>query len=183
MDTNVMEAERKFSEYLKQKGLRVTPQRLKILEAFLHADDHVSMEELFLIVRTKDNTIGQVTVYRTLKLLCEAGLAMEIHFSDGIARYELAASDSHHDHMVCVACGKVIEIYDPRIEKTQHELADKYDFLLRGHVHNLYGICSACAAQEQRERQKGGAVPPPRIWPYSKAKCSKIICKICVDRP
>ena len=108
-------------------------------------------------VQQQDPSIGQTTVYRTLKLLCEAGLAMEIHFSDGIARYELAASDSHHDHMVCVACGKVIEIYDPRIEKIQHELADKYDFLLRGHVHNLYGICSACAAQEQRERQKGGA--------------------------
>ena len=84
---------------------------------------------------------------------------MEIHFSDGIARYELAASDSHHDHMVCVACGKVIEIYDPRIEKIQHELARKYDFLLRGHVHNLYGVCAACAAREQRERQpEGGAM-------------------------
>ena len=62
MKTNLAEMEQKFSDYLKQKGLRVTPQRLKILEAFLHADDHVSMEELFLLERSQDNTIGQVTV-------------------------------------------------------------------------------------------------------------------------
>ena len=69
MESNFDEIEHKFSEYLKDKGLRITPQRLKILNAFLRTEDHVSMEELFLLVRKTDNTVGQVTVYRTLKLL------------------------------------------------------------------------------------------------------------------
>ena len=150
-----------FQEFISRKGMNATAQRRIIAEVFFRFPGHHSLEEFYQRVQQQDSSIGQTTVYRTLKLLCEAGLAMEIHFSDGIARYELAASDSHHDHMVCVACGRVIEIYDPRIEKIQHELARKYDFLLRGHVHNLYGVCASCAAREQRERQTadGGGLP------------------------
>lgn len=137
-----------FQEFISRKGMNATAQRRIIAEVFFRFPGHHSLEEFYQRVQQQDASIGQTTVYRTLKLLCEAGLAMEIHFSDGIARYELAASDSHHDHMVCVTCGKIIEIYDPRIEKIQHELARKYGFLLRGHVHNLYGVCADCAARE-----------------------------------
>ena len=80
MEKNIAEIELNFSEYLKRKGLRVTPQRMKILNAFLRTEEHVSMEELFLIVRKTDSTVGQVTVYRTLKLLCEAGIASAVNF-------------------------------------------------------------------------------------------------------
>lgn len=141
-----------FQEFISRKGMNATAQRRIIAEVFFRFPGHHSLEEFYQRVQQQDASIGQTTVYRTLKLLCEAGLAMEIHFSDGIARYELAASDSHHDHMVCVTCGKIIEIYDPRIEKIQHELARKYGFLLRGHVHNLYGVCADCAARELSAR-------------------------------
>ena len=143
MDTNVMEAERKFSEYLKQKGLRVTPQRLKILEAFLHADDHVSMEELFLLVRSKDSTVGQVTVYRTLKLLCEAGIASAVNFEEGMVRYEPLGMH-HHDHLVCEKCGKKIEFVNDAIEQLQEKVCSVHAFIPTSHHMVLYGICADC---------------------------------------
>ena len=143
METNLAEVERKFSDYLKQKGLRVTPQRLKILEAFLHADDHVSMEELFLMVRAKDSTIGQVTVYRTLKLLCDAGLASAVNFEEGMVRYE-PLSMQHHDHLVCEKCGKKIEFVNDAIEHLQEKVCRVHDFIPTSHHMVLYGICAEC---------------------------------------
>ena len=143
METNLAEVERKFSDYLKQKGLRVTPQRLKILEAFLQADDHVSMEELFLMVRAKDSTIGQVTVYRTLKLLCDAGLASAVNFEEGMVRYE-PLSMQHHDHLVCEKCGKKIEFVNDAIEHLQEKVCRVHDFIPTSHHMVLYGICAEC---------------------------------------
>lgn len=102
------------------------------------------------MVQKLDPRIGQTTVYRTLKLLCDAGMATEIHFSDGITRYEVAAPDSHHDHIVCQSCGKIVEIYDPRIEKLQQELTKKHGFLLLRHVHILSGICADCQKKMQQ---------------------------------
>ena len=111
---------------------------------FLNSPGHHSLEEFYQHVQKLDPRIGQTTVYRTLKLLCDAGMATEIHFSDGITRYEVAAPDSHHDHIVCQSCGKIVEIYDPRIEKLQQELTRKHGFLLLRHVHILSGLCADC---------------------------------------
>ena len=140
-----------FLDFMNRKGLNTTSQRRIIAEAFFELPGHHSLEEFYQHVIKRDSGIGQTTVYRTLKLLCDAGLAMEIHFSDGITRYEIAKPDSHHDHLVCLDCGKIVEICDPRIEKLQKEMAEKYGFKLHGHVHNLYGICKECrekAAQD-----------------------------------
>ena len=161
MKKNIPEIEHKFSEYLKTKGLRVTPQRMKILNAFLHTEDHVSMEELFLLVRRSDSTVGQVTVYRTLKLLCDARLAMEIHFTDGVTRYEIMTAGSHHDHIMCVSCGKIIEIYDQRIEKIQKQIAQKNNFTLLGHYHVMYGLCEDC--RKEKSEMKGDSFGEPGI--------------------
>ena len=133
-----------FLEFMNRKGLNTTSQRRIIAEAFFELPGHHSLEEFYQHILQRDPGIGQTTVYRTLKLLCDAGMAMEIHFSDGITRYEVARPDSHHDHLVCLQCGKIVEICDPRIEKLQRELAEKYGVKLRGHVHNLYGLCEAC---------------------------------------
>jgi len=143
MQTNFPEVERKFSEFLKQKGLRITPQRLKILDAFLNADDHVSMEELFLLVREQDSTVGQVTVYRTLKLLCEAGIASAVNFEEGMARYEPVGMH-HHDHLVCEKCGRKIEFVNDAIEELQTKVCRVHDFIPTTHHMVLYGICADC---------------------------------------
>lgn len=133
-----------FLAFMNRKGLNTTTQRRAIAEAFFTLPGHHSLEEFYQYIFQHDPSIGQTTVYRTLKLLCEAGLATEIHFSDGITRYEIVDPDSHHDHLVCLNCGKIVEICDPQIEKLQKELAKKHQFTLRGHVHNLYGLCDSC---------------------------------------
>ncbi len=136
-----------FLAFMSRKGMNTTSQRRTIAEVFLDLPGHHSLEEFYQYILKRDSGIGQTTVYRTLKLLCDAGLATEIHFTDGITRYEIAKPDSHHDHLVCLECGKIVEICDARIEMIQRELAETYGFRLRGHVHNLYGICADCRAK------------------------------------
>ena len=137
-----------FLTFMKRNGFNITTQRCTIAETFFALSGHHSLEELYNIVSRKDSSIGQTTVYRTLKLLCDAGLATEIHFSDDIARYEVARPSSHHDHLICLDCGKIVEMCDERIEKLQRDLAAQYGFTLSGHVHNLYGRCADCKAKQ-----------------------------------
>ena len=92
-----------FLDFMSRKGLNTTSQRRVIAEAFFELPGHHSLEEFYQYILGRDPGIGQTTVYRTLKLLCDAGLATEIHFSDGITRYEVARPDSHHDHIVCLS--------------------------------------------------------------------------------
>lgn len=143
MENAFAEIEHRFSEYLKQKGLRSTPQRLKILEVFLENHDHMSMEELFLLVRKCDSSIGQVTVYRTLKLLCEAGLASAVNFEEGMVRYEPLGLH-HHDHLVCEKCGKKIEFVNEMIESLQNAICHSHGFIPTTHHMVLYGVCEDC---------------------------------------
>lgn len=133
-----------FIDFMSKRRLNITNQRRSIAEAFLEFAGHHTLEEFYQHILNYDSTIGQTTVYRTLKLLCDAGFANEIHFSDGVARYEVAIPDSHHDHIVCTSCGKIVEVYDQRIETIQRELVAEHGFTLRGHVHNLYGLCKDC---------------------------------------
>ena len=130
-----------------KKGLRSTDQRRLIVETFFHADNHVSIEELLAKVRASDRRIGYATVYRTLKLLAESGVANERSFGDGLTRYELADDATHHDHLICVGCGDIVEFEEPRIEELQDKVARKHGFKLRSHKHELYGLCPKCQAK------------------------------------
>ena len=107
--------------YLEDHRLKHTRQRQAILEIFLDATGHVTGEELFQRVRERHSNIGFTTVYRTMKLLCEAGLANERHFDDGVTRYEI--QHEHHDHLVCTKCGKIVEFECSMIEAAQDEAA------------------------------------------------------------
>lgn len=137
-----------FMEFINQRGLNTTAQRKTIAEAFFEFPGHHSLEEFYRHILQSDPGIGQTTVYRTLKLLCDAGLATEIQFSDNITRYEVKRPDEHHDHMICLGCGKIVEICDSRIENLQKEIATANGFTLKGHSHNLYGLCSSCRKKE-----------------------------------
>ncbi len=129
-----------------KKGLRSTDQRRLIVDLFFHANGHVSIEELLADVRVRDARIGYATVYRTLKLLAECGIAYERSFGDGVARYELADEFSHHhDHLICIECGGITEFQEPRIEQLQDEIAKRHRFDLRRHKHELYGVCAKCS--------------------------------------
>ena len=138
------DAKKLFRDYIAAHGLKLTPQRRLIAEIFLKQDGHLSTEELYDRVRREDPSIGQATVYRTLKLFCDAGLAKEVHFGDGLARYEQMFDNPHHDHLICVACGKQVEAVDENIEKLQEKLAERNGFLLTSHHMYLYGVCQSC---------------------------------------
>lgn len=133
-----------FVDYLCRKNLRDTPQREMILAAFLNFEEHVTAEMLYDIVKKQDPSVGQATVYRMLKLLCEAGLSREVDFGDGVMRYEHSYNHPHHDHLICRTCGKTEEIVDTVIEELQKRLAERFGFELTDHEMYLYGICSTC---------------------------------------
>lgn len=133
--------------YMVKKGLRSTDQRRLIVETFFRAENHVSIEDLLALVRTQDARVGYATVYRTLKLLTECGVAYERRFGDGLTRYELADETTHHDHLICVECGDITEFEEPRIEALQESIAQRYGFELRSHKHEMYGVCPKCRAK------------------------------------
>jgi Fur family ferric uptake transcriptional regulator len=141
-----------LQSYMDKKGLRSTDQRRLIVETFFRANNHVSIEELLAQVREKDRRVGYATVYRTLKLLADCGVANERRFGDGLTRYELADDTSHHDHLICVECGDIVEFEEPRIEELQDKVARRYGFEIRSHKHELYGTCPRC----QSKRRNGG---------------------------
>jgi len=133
-----------FQAYIVSKGLKCTPQRFTIVEVFIKSQGHPSTEEIYDRVRAIDSTVGQTTVYRTMKLLCASGLAREVQFGDGLHRYEKRLGAAHHDHMICESCGATIEVVDAKIEALQVELAKKHDFTPTTHHLYMFGICSDC---------------------------------------
>lgn len=125
------------------KGLKSTKQRDAILQEFLQLRKHVDIDSLYQKVKAKHPTIGYATVYRTMKLLKECGMASERHFGTRQALYE-PKHDTHHDHLICLRCNKIIEFENKKIESLQEEIAKKYGFHLKNHKHELYGHCTPC---------------------------------------
>jgi Fur family ferric uptake transcriptional regulator len=122
--------------------MKHTRQRDAILEAFLESSGHVTSEQLHEKVRERSPEIGAATVYRTLKLLCDAGVAQQRYFGDGVTLYE--HEKQHHDHLICVSCGEIVEFECDFIEDEQRKIADRYGFKLTSHQHHLYGVCPKC---------------------------------------
>jgi Fur family ferric uptake transcriptional regulator len=133
----------RFKEHLRRQRLKSTAQRDTIAKVFLDTQRHISVEELYNEVRRRNPRIGYATVYRTMKLLKECGVAAERHFRDGEARYE-SAQKRHHDHLICESCGKIVEFEEPRIEALQEVVAKRMGFRFTGHKMELYGRCRDC---------------------------------------
>lgn len=151
------EVERRvLSRYLEEHSLKHTKQRDAILDIFLEASGHITSDEIYKRIRDEHPSIGYTTVYRTMKLLCDAGLASEHHFDDGVARYEI--QHAHHDHLVCVRCGKIVEFECEMIESSQEEIAARYGFRVLRHRHELYGHCEGC--RDDLERSPSGEGSP-----------------------
>jgi Fur family ferric uptake transcriptional regulator len=138
-----------FRQYLVLSGLKATRQRELIARAFFATNTHISAEALYRRVSGRDRRIGLVTVYRTLKLLKEAGLAHERQFGEGRALFE-HGTKRHHDHMICTHCGKITEFENCEIEELQEQVARRFGFTLQDHKLELYGQCSDCRADVRR---------------------------------
>jgi Fur family ferric uptake transcriptional regulator len=144
-------AAQQLSEYLAGQGLKSTSQRDTILKAFVDAGRHLSAEELYGRIKKEHPHIGYATVYRTLKLLAEAGMAEERRFEDGYTRYEYRASEGgHHDHLICTQCGEIVEFENERIETLQADVARKNGFLVQSHKLEIYGLCGKCQSRKNK---------------------------------
>lgn len=130
-----------FHAYLTKKGLKSTRQRDVIAQKFFAAGTHVSIEDLLGLARAEHPRVGYATVYRTLKLLTECGLAAERRFGEGHTTYETAGDSAHHDHLICVECSFVLEFHNEEIEREQERVARSFGFNVIRHRHELYGLC------------------------------------------
>ncbi|MEY4632401.1 MAG: hypothetical protein RIQ81_2521 [Pseudomonadota bacterium] len=138
-----------LNDYLARQTLKQTRQRKVVVEEFLRVDRHVDAEDLHNIVRKRDPRVGLATVYRTLNLLKEAGLADQKSFRDGRSVFEVHRPDHHHDHLVCLDCGRVMEFENAQIEKLQAQVATELGFQLTGHRLDLYGKCNRKACERK----------------------------------
>ena len=147
---------RLFEQALRERGLKSTAQRDDIARAFFGAGEHLSVEELHAAVKKVNPRVGYATVYRTLKLLKECGLAAERHFDDGQARYEAAEGEAqHHDHIICERCGKIVEFSSQELERLQERIGRFLGFVVGRHRMELYGICAEC----REGRRSAGRAP------------------------
>ena len=139
----------KFRLLLKENGLKYTFQREALLRTLYNADGHFTPENLYNEIKKRypDVNIGIATVYRTLNLLEDSGIASSISFGIQGKKYELA-NKPHHDHLICKKCGKIVEFHDASIEKKQIAIAKENGFVLTSHLMQLYGICSDCNKQK-----------------------------------
>ncbi len=139
-----------LERYLREENLKLTSQRELILKVFLNTEEHVSAEELYELVKKEDPSVGLATIFRTLKLLYEAGLAREVDFGDKVLRYEHEYGRDHHDHLICTSCGMYIEAMDPEIERLQDELCKQFGFLPTDHRLEIFGLCKKCRPSETK---------------------------------
>ena len=148
-DLKRMRAE--LESVLVKRGLRSTSQRRLIIDRLFEIGGHFTADALIDDVRRADASIGAATVYRTLRLLVESGLLQEHRFAEnGGVRFELHVSDEHHDHIMCLTCGKIREFEEPLIEQLQARVAEQFSFTLESHTHQLYGRCDECTAAKSQ---------------------------------
>ncbi|UTH74076.1 ferric iron uptake transcriptional regulator [Chromobacterium sp. IIBBL 290-4] len=138
------------ASHLKDIGLKATGPRLKILDLFEEADSgHMSAEDVYRKLLAENIDIGLATIYRVLTQFEQAGILVRHHFETGKAVYELNQG-GHHDHMVCVSCGKVVEFFDAEIEALQNRIAEQHGYRIVDHALYMYGECPDCLGKTGR---------------------------------
>ena len=142
-------------QLLRTKGIRLTSQRQLVVRRAV-AYLHFTAEELVKDVRSIDPSVARGTVYRTLLLLHQYGIVEKHDFRYGPPNYEVTFAKAHHDHLMCVQCGEIIEFQEPRVETLQEEVIKRYGYQLLSHTHKLYGLCRTC----QRTDAKRSHTPP-----------------------
>ncbi len=143
-----------FRQYLKEAGMLYSRQREQILDVFLQTERHSTIGDLHELVKRENPRIGLATVYRTMRIICQAGLARETDFGDGFRRFEHKYRHQHHDHLVCLECGRVIEVISPEIEGLQETLARRHEFVPTSHKMQIFGVCRACERDADIKRNK-----------------------------
>lgn len=144
-----------FREILRQEGLRHTRQRQSIWEEIKHTDEHRDAEEIYLTLKQSGINVSRATVYRTIDVLVNHDLVRKLDLGDGRSRYEHKLNPEHHDHIVCLQCGKIFEFVNEKIETLQKEIAAEQGFTLESHIHQLFGRCDRYPDCEHNTAQSG----------------------------
>lgn len=151
----ISEALEKFYKCQAKKGLKFSCKRAAIIEYFISTDRHFTVEQLYNEMKKMYPKIGYSTVYRTLRLLADCGLASVHHFGEDDTKFELIHKAQHHDHLVCQKCGRIIEFTHDGIEEFQMAVAKRHSFLVFDHELQIYGICKKC--QKKRIKKRKGS--------------------------
>jgi len=142
--------QKNFEGFLKKQGLKLTPQRRRVFERAFATHAHFSAETLYRWIHEASRDVSRATVYRTLSLLVEGGFLESLDAGQGELLYEHVLGHRHHDHLVCLACGKIEEFTDERIEALQREAAERKGFALEYHNLRLFGTCASCTRKKGR---------------------------------
>jgi Fur family ferric uptake transcriptional regulator len=142
-----------FSEFIRAEGLKSTSQRSAILEAFLKMEDHVSVDDIYRSLRLQRQRVGYATVYRTMKLIAQCGLAREVRFDDGVSRFERKNQQDHHHHLVCTKCGKVTEFSSRAMDAGESEILKKHAFEMQYHRYEIFGLCRTCSISNGKDKK------------------------------
>ncbi len=144
-----------FRRYLRERNLPVTGQRELVAEVIFTAGGHLSVDDVVARLRERGAHVGTATVYRTLDLLAESGMVVQRDFGEGFRRYErMKGGVQHHEHLICIRCGKVIEFSNERLERMKALIAEEYGFRHHHHRLEIFGTCPEC--------QQGGETPASR---------------------
>jgi Fur family ferric uptake transcriptional regulator len=133
-----------LKEALKDGGLRYTQQRQAVWDELCSTSDHRDAEDIYVTLVRNGLPVSRATVYRTIEVLVKKGLARKLDIGDGRSRYEMREDNSHHDHLICVNCGRIEEFVDLNIEKLQKDIAKHHGYILQTHKLQLYGLCGNC---------------------------------------
>ncbi|BBH21068.1 transcriptional repressor [Paenibacillus baekrokdamisoli] len=153
----------KIKQQLQSQGYKLTPQREATVRVLLeNEEDHLSAEDVFMLVKDKAPEIGLATVYRTLELLSELHVVEKMNFGDGVARYDLRTDNNkhHHHHLICVQCGTMSEILEDWLGPLEERLEQEYGFSVIDHRLDFQGICSKCRAKNDQQQLPNAASSP-----------------------
>jgi len=150
MTMNQSNTDHRFEEFIREHRGRLTPQRQRIVKEFFSLHGHYDIQELHDHMVKKGVVVNPSTIFRTLKLLVQAGIAVERQFANGNTKFEL--NHAHHDHLICLSCNKIIEFDSPKLEHVQASIIRSHGFEMSYHRHEIYGYCASC-----KKARKGNA--------------------------
>ncbi len=148
LSADLQEALEIFRRYLRERSLPVTTQREQVAEVLFAAGGHLSVEDIEGLLRQRGLHVGKATIYRTLDLLAQSGMVHERDFGEGFRRYERAPGHPHHEHLICLRCGKVVEFANEKLERMKELIAAEYGFQHRHHRLEIYGVCRECQQRD-----------------------------------
>ena len=138
-----------FQEYIRQRGRRRTPEREEILREIFAWHGHFDVDELYLLLKGKGSKVSKASIYRSLPLFMDCGLIREVDFREGHWHYEHIYGHDHHNHLRCLGCGEIQEFEEPSLKLLEEQLAERYNYQIKGHQLQVHGYCAACRPKDR----------------------------------